>query len=272
LDLGAGSDLGRSPDTVDPSPLDSIALRATAQMSVPRPLARVRPDIHNGGMRLSDIDATAKAFAQIDKPNRLLASLTGPSPVVQSIVDQREKQDQMLGLGQPSLLEQIITGQTRQNRLLGNLTEPTAVDRMIGHVERTSRLIPSSVADQILRQQRTFDDLTKRTTLLQALVTGSPSLPSELVGQAEKYRDDLQGEVAEVAAELPTALPDVLERFSDEREAILICLKRIGFIGAAGHYFGVQIPSVVLGLVIVFLVIGEVADEMLTERDEADAA
>lgn len=225
-------------------------------------------------MRFSDLDATARAFALIDKPNRLLASFTEPSPVVQSVMNQRAKQDRLLGLGQPSLLEQIVTGQTRQNRLPGNLTEPTAIERMIGQVERASRLVPSSVADQILRQQRIFDDLTTRTTLLQTLVTGPTSLPLELVGRAEQYREVLRDEVAEVAAELPNSMPDVLGRLADEREAILICLKRIGQIGVAATCFGVKIPPTILGLVIVFYVLGEVADEILSERasDEADAA
>ena len=225
-------------------------------------------------MGIYDLESTAKAFAQIDKPSRLLASFTGPSPVVQNVMDQRAKQKRMLGLGQPSLLEQIITGPTRHHRLLGNLTEPTAVERMIGQVERTSRLIPSSVADQILQQQRIFDDLTTRTTLLQTLITGPASLPSELVGQAEQYREVLRDEVAEVAAELPNSMPDVLGRLADEREAVLICLKRIGQIGVVATCFGVKIPPAILGLVMVFYVLGEVADEILSERagDEANAA
>lgn len=183
----------------------------------------------------------------------------------------------MHGLARPSMLEQIVTGQARRDRLLRNVTEPTAVERMMGQVALTDRLVSSSVLDQISRQQRIFDDLTRRTTLLQTLVTGSASLPSELIGRADRYREDLQDEIAEevaVAVDLPSAVPDVLGRLADEREAILVCLKRIGFIGAAGHYFGVQISPVVLGLVIVFLVIGEVADEILTERAgrEAEAA
>jgi uncharacterized membrane protein len=62
---------------------------------------------------------------------------------------------------------------------------------------------------------------------------------------------------------------------AEEREAILTCLKRFAYIAAAGGYFGVyRIPNVVLGLIVVFLVIGEVADEILVEaeEDEADAA
>jgi hypothetical protein len=225
-------------------------------------------------MRLTDLDGTARAFAQIDKPNQILASLAEPSSAVQIALNQRATQDRIFGLGKPSLLEQIVTGQTRHDRLLRTITEPTAVERVMGLVDRTDRLVSSSIFDQLVRQQRIFDGLTRRTTLLQALVTGPTSLPSELLGQAEQYREDLQDEVAEIAAELPAALPDVLGRLADEREAILICLKRIGQIGAGAACFGVKIPPTILGLVIVFYVLGEVADEILSERagDEADAA
>jgi hypothetical protein len=225
-------------------------------------------------MRLTDLDGTARAFAQIDKPNQILASLAGPSSAVQIVLNQRATQDRIFGLGKPSLLEQIVTGQTRHDRLLRTIMEPTAVERVMELMDRTDRLVSSSILDQLIRQQRIFDGLTRRTTLLQALVTGPTSLPSELLGQAEQYREDLQDEVAEIAAELPAALPDVLGRLADEREAILICLKRIGQIGAAAACFGVKIPPTILGLVIVFYVLGEVADEILSERagDEADAA
>lgn len=224
-------------------------------------------------MTVGSITSATSIFSQMEKQRRFFDSLYRPS-ALQTMLDQQAKQDRMLGLAKPPLLEQIITGQTRQNRLLGNLTEPSAVERMIGQVERTNRLVSSSVLDQILRQQRIFDGLTQRTTLLQALVTGPAALPSELIVQAERYREALQDEVAEVATELPTAMPDVLGRLADERETILICLKRIGQIGMVATCFGVKLPPAILGLVIVFLVLGEVADEVLTERagDEADAA
>lgn len=214
-------------------------------------------------------------FSQMESQRRFFDSLTRPS-VLQTMLDQQAMRDRMLGLEKPSMLEQIVSGQAHRDRLLKKLAEPTAVERMVEQVERTSRLASFSVTDQILRQQRIFDSLTQRTTLLQGLVSGSASLPFELNDRAERYREDLLDEVEEevaLAADPSTAMPDVLARLAQEREAILICLKRIGYIGAAAHYFGVQIPRVALGLVIVFLVIGEVADEVLTERAvEADAA
>jgi hypothetical protein len=87
-----------------------------------------------------------------------------------------------------------------------------------------------------------------------------------------QYREGL---IEEVSGEGGVGFDsEALSRFAAEREAILTCLKRFAYIAAAGGYFGVyQIPNIVLGLIVVFLVIGEVADEILTERagDEADA-
>ena len=99
------------------------------------------------------------------------------------------------------------------------------------------------------------------------------TLPSVLIEQAHRHRDKLREEVSkEVAAETvmtPVIELGVLRQLAEERDAILACLKRLGQIGIAGHYFGIPVPSVVLGLLIVFLVIGEVADEILQQR-EAD--
>jgi hypothetical protein len=66
----------------------------------------------------------------------------------------------------------------------------------------------------------------ERPALL-AVLGGFSGVPKPLVEQARRYREDLYGEVVgEVAAEDPPPVSDVLERLSEEREAILVCLRR----------------------------------------------
>jgi hypothetical protein len=136
---------------------------------------------------------------------------------------------------------------------------------------KVSHLLASPTYTQMGQQTKILVGLMERPTLLAAL-GGLSDVPKPLIDQARRHREDLYDEVAgEVAAEDSTSLPDVLERLAEEREAILICLKRFAYIAAAGGYFGVyRIPNVILGLIVVFLVIGEVADEILGETQQGE--
>lgn len=93
------------------------------------------------------------------------------------------------------------------------------------------------------------------------------------VEQVEHYRDDLFEEVALEEGEVGSDQGG-LSRLAAEREAILACLDRVGKSMIAAGLLGVPIPDVALGLIVVFVVIGEVADEILSEHvgSEADAA
>ena len=105
---------------------------------------------------------------------------------------------------------------------------------------------------------------------MRMLAGWSGAMPLGLLREAEHYRHALRGEVAVEDSEIG---PDgnVLSRLAAEREAILTCLNRVGKSMIAAGLLGVPVPDVVLGLIMVFIVIGEVSDEILSERAD-DAA
>jgi hypothetical protein len=192
-----------------------------------------------------------------------------------SIFFEVEKQRGLLGSLEPTGLSRILLEEQKRNRMFEDLSRPSSLRMILDQQLKVSHLLTSPTYAQMGQQTKILVGLMERPTLLAAL-GGLSSVPRPLIEQARQHREDLYDEVvSEVATKDSTSLPDVLERLAKEREAILICLKRFACIAVAGGYFGVyRIPNIVLGLVVVFLVIGEVADEILgeAEEDEADAA
>jgi hypothetical protein len=202
-------------------------------------------------MRLSDVSRTASIFSEVEGQRGLLASL------------------------EPTGLHKVLLEQERRNRVFGDLSRPSSLRMILDQQLKANHLLASPVYTQIGQQTKILVDLMERPALLAAL-GGLSSVPKPLIEQARQHRNDLYDEVvSEVSTADSVPLPEVLGRLAEEREAILVCLKRFACIAVAGGYFGVyRIPNVVLGLIVIFLVIGEVADEILgeAEEDEADAA
>lgn len=192
-----------------------------------------------------------------------------------SIFAEAEKQRGLLASLEPTGLRRILQEEQRRNRMFEDLSRPSSLRMILDQQLKVSHLLASPAYVQMGQQTKILVGLMERPSLLAAL-GGLQGAPRPLIEQARRYREDLYDDVVgEVATEDYLPLPDVLDRLAEEREAILICLKRFAYIAAAGGYFGVyRIPNVVLGLIVVFLVIGEVADEILgeAEDDKPDAA
>lgn len=126
------------------------------------------------------------------------------------------------------------------------------------------QMIRPAALEQFARQQRLLDDLTKGPAILGTLGSYSGTLPSTIAEQADQFRDELAStaEVEEVDEET-----DPLPRLANEREAILICLARVRDSAIVAGLTNVPIPDVILALIVAAVVIGEVADEILTERE-----
>lgn len=82
------------------------------------------------------------------------------------------------------------------------------------------------------------------------------------------YRDDLIDEVADVAADDAETAVDVASRLAAEREAILTSMRRTLAVMGAVKVAGVPVPYLLLVLMAVFVVLGEVADELICERTD----
>ena len=187
-----------------------------------------------------------------------------------SIRSEIERQRQMVASVQT---QRILAEQARQERLLDDLTRLTSLPTPPDLHLKVSDLLFSPTYIQIGLQTKMLVRLMERPELLAAL-GGLSGVPNVLIEQARQYRDALRDEVAgEAVAEddsVPT--PDVLARLAEERQAILVCLKRFAAIVVAANYIGIyRLPNIVLGLIVAFIAIGEVADEMIGEHYD-DAA
>jgi hypothetical protein len=197
-------------------------------------------------MRLSDINKTASILTSLDRQRHLMMSMEEPA-VMKSVRLQRERQDQALQ----------------------RLMEPVGFQAVIDQHGRTQRLLRSSMLDQLARQQAMLDQLVKGPAILGTLGAFSGRVPSTVAEQADQFRDEL---AAAAEAEEVDEETDPLPRLAAEREAILICLARIKESAIVAGLLDVPIPDVILALIVAAIVIGEVADEILREREGELAA
>jgi hypothetical protein len=125
-----------------------------------------------------------------------------------------------------------------------------------------------ALSEQFTRQQGLFDGLLEAPSFLTVRAGWAGDLPKGLREQLAAYRDELVVEAAtqaEATVESEVAQAETLSRLAIERQAILICLKRILMI-AEGVKLAETAPVVLM--LLAFVLFGEVADEILREREE----
>jgi len=190
-------------------------------------------------MTLASINSATSILSQLEKQRRLMDSLANPFPL-QRWVEQQQRHRKLL---------EDPFGLREREKMLQQMVRP-------------------SVLEQLARQQRLLDELVKRPAFLGSLGDLSGAASSTVSERAEQFRDEL---AAEAEAEEVEEGNDPLPRLAAEREAILTCLVRIRESAFVAGLLDVPIPDVILALIIVATVMGEVADEILRER-EADIA
>jgi hypothetical protein len=199
-------------------------------------------------MRLTDITAATGILAQVERQRQFMESLR-----------------------EPTILRSIRLQQERQELLQRSLLEPTTMQSIMAQQERIQRQLRSPVLEQLTRQQRLMDELIRGPQILRSLAAVHGSVPSGVIEQVEEYGDDLVDEItadAETAAEPVEALDEGLSRIAAEREAVVVALNRTSKILGGIYLGGVAIPPLVVVMVLVFVVLGEVADELLLEREK----
>lgn len=130
-------------------------------------------------------------------------------------------------------------------------------------------MVRPPVLEQLARQQRLLDELIKGPAILGTLGTFSGTMPTTIADQADQFRDEV---AAGAETEGLDEEADPLPQLAAEREAILICLARIKESAIVAGLLEVPIPNVILALIVAAIVIGEVADEILSERETEAAA
>jgi hypothetical protein len=127
------------------------------------------------------------------------------------------------------------------------------------------------LSEHLGRQQKLFDGLLQAPDYLTVRAGWSGGLPDALLEQLAAYRDEVVSEAAtqaEAAVEYGISKAETLSRLATERQAILICLKRIFMIAEGARLAEVPVPGVVVLMLLMFVLLGEAADEMLREREE----
>ncbi|HEX5983241.1 MAG TPA: hypothetical protein VFY69_03450 [Solirubrobacterales bacterium] len=133
------------------------------------------------------------------------------------------------------------------------------------------RRIRPALLEQMREQVREQNVVLRRMLdapgIKRALVTIDFKLPEVLADQIAAYREQLAAEV--------TADPDVAEetagRLAQDREAIIKCLRRVGIAVEGFSYLPESpVPPLVGFLILVLAALGEVADEILAEREDEE--
>ena len=127
------------------------------------------------------------------------------------------------------------------------------------------------LSEHLNSQQKLFDGLLQGPAYLTVRAGWPGGLPETLLDQLAAYRDEFVAEAAthaEQAVEYGVAKAETLSRLATERQAILICLKRVLMIAEGARLAEVPVPAVVVVMLLVFVLLGEAADEILRERDE----
>jgi len=128
--------------------------------------------------------------------------------------------------------------------------------------------IPQSLLEHVQRQFRQQNETIGKVIKLHgALPTTAFKLPEGWTESVAAWRERLEaegalGDLAEV--ESPA---ERLQQLVEERQRIVTCIARCAAIFEACRYFGIDIPPVLCGLVLVAYVLGDVANDVLNERD-----
>ncbi len=191
-------------------------------------------------MNLASINSAANVLSQLEKQRRLMDSLTNPFPVQRWLEQERRRQ---------RLLEDPFGFRESEKKL--------------------RQMVQPPLLEQFARQQRLLDELIKGPAILSSLGGLSSGASATVADRADGFRDEL---VVEVEAEEVEEGTDPLPRLAAEREAILTCLARMKESAVVAGLLDALIPDVILALILAAVVIGEVADEILREREVELAA
>jgi hypothetical protein len=186
----------------------------------------------------------------------ILASITSATSVFSQLEGQRRLMD---SLANPFPLQRWVEQQQRQRKLLEDPFGFREREKMFQQMFRPP------VLEQFDRQQKLLDELVRGPAILRTLGAFSGTMPSAIADQADQFRDEV---VAGAEGEEIDEKIDPLPRLAAEREAILICLARVKESAIVAGLLDVPIPDIVLALIVAVVVIGEVADEILRERED----
>lgn len=123
-----------------------------------------------------------------------------------------------------------------------------------------------ALLEQMREQNAALRQVLDTPGIRKAMANIDLKLPEGMAGQIVAFREQLAVEMAD---------PDIAEeragRLAQERGAIIKCLRRVGLAVEGFSYLPESpLPPLVGFLILLLAALGEVADEILTEREEDD--
>lgn len=135
---------------------------------------------------------------------------------------------------------------------------------------KTRDLLSPSLEALMLEQNQRIADMLNTSGMRKAFAGINFNLPEGWAEQVAAYREQI---ATEIAGEGDTEdVGSGFGRLAEEREAIITCLQRIGFALEGFAYLPRSpIPPFVGYLILLLAVLGQVADEKLSEREDSSA-
>lgn len=211
-----------------------------------------------------------------------MVAAVGKVPGVPDYIErEREHREQMLNAfgGSPAL--EVVTSEQRlrQREILASFGRVPAIEGVAQQQREFQQRLLSTFGRSLALQAFKVQQHERYRLLLAdfgrsaAVGDWSVTLPPGFADQLATYKRNL---LADIASRLP-ADPEEVEgdvgtgaeawaRLAAEREAILTCLDRTAKIMVAAKMAGVPLPTFVVVMLLIFVVLGEVADEILQER------
>lgn len=164
----------------------------------------------------------------------------------------------------------------RQQALVDAVLTPELRKMMEGHGERMAEalrlqvkvrsIISPSLGELMREQNQRIADMLDSAGIRRAFAGIEFNLPDEWAEPLTAYREQI---ATEVAVEEEAEPASGLGRLAEEREAIIICLQRIGHALEGFAYLpGSPIPHSVGYLILTLAVLGDIANEKLNERED----
>jgi hypothetical protein len=223
-----------------------------------------------------------RVMEQQAKREKMVATGLQPS-TMQTYIDIGKKMESALGTAEMPTLTKFLVGD--QSALAGaispsfsdtinNVTKDFAKFNVggdlttLGVAADFSKIFSPTLMEQLASQQRMFEGLFRGPEMLRVLAS-MPTIPTGFVEGAAAYRDELVEELTEVADVAPDAAEGLVSNLAEQRGAILKSVARLYGAAEGFVHFDIKLPNLLLSLMVWFWVIGEVADEILTEREDA---
>jgi hypothetical protein len=132
---------------------------------------------------------------------------------------------------------------------------------------KTGSLISPALEAQLREQNQRIAEMLDTSGLRKVIANIDFKLPEGFAEQMATYRQQLEAQAAEEIEAQDDGGPG-LGRLAEEREAIIICLQRVGVAMEGFSYLpGAPVPHIIGFLILALAMIGEVANEKLDERE-----